>query len=193
MMKRALLLAVLLVAHAEAGVGLAVGSSSVAFALFPQASVPLRLSAGPDGATVIGANETSARSSVSGGILVSTVHDTATLTNQLATAQRVRMSLVTATGSGLAECVECTVQLRNGATHSTQLNYVNGAPSATQGAWVTLAPTGQAGASWTIHAVARASAVADKLAVIDYQLESVPPAATSPSLVLFGMRMTFTV
>lgn len=180
-------------AHAFAATTVSSQASTATVAIFAPSGMPLRLTAGPDGATVIGANATSAQSTVTGGTLAAVAHETATVTNQLSSAQRIRMTLVSATGTGLSECVECTLQLRNGATQSTQLSYVNGAASSTQGAWVAVDASGGSAAAWTLHTVTRASIVAEKSAVLDYQLEMVPSGSTSPALVLYNMRVTFTV
>lgn len=151
-------------------------------------AMPVTLIVGPDGSTTLGANATSARTSVTGGTVATLSANTSTLRSGLASDHRVRLTLVQASGA-TGECVECTIQLRQGGSTSTQLQYASGSLQQSQGAWVTL-PAGGDLALWTL---ARATIVADTDAVLDYELEVAPASSASPALVLYAMRVTFRV
>lgn len=167
--------------------------SAVSLQTFAPTSMPVRLSAGPDGGTTLGANQTSSQSSVTGGVVAAQTHHVATATSTLAASHRIRLRLVSATG-GTADCTECTVQLRQGGTTSAQVSYVNGALSGSgTGPWISVGAAGSGSEAWSLYTVSRAKVVVDATATFTYALDIVPSTTESPRVEYGNVRVVFQV
>lgn len=167
--------------------------STLALQTFAPSEMPVRLTAGPDGGTTLGANQTSSQSSVAGGVVTAQTHHVATATSTLLTAHRIRLRLISATG-GTAECNECTVQLRQGGTTSAQVSYANGALSGSgTGPWVSVGAAGSGSEAWSLYTVTHAKVVADSSATFTYALDIVPSTTESPRVEYANVRVVFQV
>jgi len=191
--RAALPLAVLLLA-----VGAADGTRSVAYpapsretlGLAAFATLPLQLSAGPDGATISSTNTSSSAtlSALPGGVVEASSNNTR-LANPGSQAVRARLVFQSASASA-SRCLVCEMQIRLGATVTSEFNVTNGvAPAAgTAGALVTI----PAGGTASILAGAKAT-LPQQNAVVSYWLEILPASGTSPVADYVLMSMTFVV
>lgn len=188
------LVALLLVAglaHAATPLSYA-NPATFGIALTPTGSVPLSLSASAGSGTSIGANATSASTSVNGGVITDAATNMTVATNGGTAGYRMRLVHL-ATTDGTAECVRCDVELRRGATTSAQIAIANGAVTQAQGDWVTVSAAGGSQSVWWIWAVARGSVVLDKTMTVSYRLEIQPEGAASPVVHYDGMVTAFRV
>ncbi|MEA3199902.1 MAG: hypothetical protein QOE90_1330 [Thermoplasmata archaeon] len=188
------LVAVLLVAAAtsvEATRTLAYARpGTVSLTLLSGNTLPLTLSAGPDGATVSGTNTSTSASltATAGGVLDATSNNTAMKNNAGASLQ-ARL-VFRSISSASSRCLTCKLSIRSGATTTDEITLTNGvAPAAgAAGPWVTIVPGGTA----SIVADAKAT-VPTQNALMSYWLEVAPAGATSPTADYVLMSFTFVV
>jgi hypothetical protein len=159
------------------------------------ATLPLQLSAGPNGATISASSPRSPApiTATAGGVHDATSNNTV-LTNPNAQTMQARLVFQSIAGA-TANCLTCQLQLRQGATTTNEITVTNGvAPAAgTAGPWVTIQPSGTVGSIWYIWADAKAT-LPTQNAVISFWLEISPNnAAASPKADYLLMQMTFVV
>jgi hypothetical protein len=163
--------------------------TSHALSLATFATLPLQLSAGPDGATVssTGTSSSATLAATPGGVLDATSNNTI-LTDPSATLG-VQIRLVFQSASNFASrCNPCKLQLRNGSTTLDEITMTNGAPAAgTAGPWVAVNAT----QSWAIWGDVRAT-LGNKNCPISYWIE-IQSASGSTEANYTQMQMTFVV
>lgn len=170
--------------------------STQTLTLTPFATLPLQLSAGPDGATISSSSTSSSASiTATAGGLVDKFTNNTILTNPNAQTIQARLVYRSITPTNLADCTTCKLQLRQGATVSDQITITGGSapPAGTAGPWVTIQPSGQVGSIWYIWADAKATIPAQS-EVMSFWLEiAMNDADASPKAEYRLMQMTFVV
>lgn len=187
----ALLLATCLLASATAASTTTPHSNRLGISLIESASLPLVLTAGPEGTTTLNQHGTGAKTTVSGTFLGQTYNVTR-VTNQLPASLEIRL-VATSISGATSSCDECHVRLVQGATTTTQIAITAGTLLTTDGAWVDLLPTGDPADDWDIHLRANTNGLANEDATIHYRIELREQGETSPLLRFQNMTAVFIV
>lgn len=189
--RAALVALVVLASLAHASTPLLYPNVSVTLAVMPASTLPLTLAAGPDGGTTIGANATSASSTVTSNIFSAATFNTTSLTNTGGAAVQIRLTLTGTTS--INECQRCHIQLRVGGTTWSQIEVDGGTVTKSSGAWVTMQASPGAQSKLWIYAVAQGSIVADRVQTLSYAIEIQPDGGGSPTATYTTLSTGFRV